>query len=63
MQQPLAGKCNDWEMRGPVARGTRTEDVARIAVLARRDRPGREGKIRAPLADLPQRFESLLAEI
>src|SRR6202035_1922986 len=32
-------------------------------VLARRDRPGREGKVSAPLADLPRVIERLLVEI
>jgi len=40
------------------------KDVAKqAAVLARRDRPGREGKISASLADLPATIERLLAEI
>src|SRR5262249_59083380 len=33
------------------------------AVLARRDRPGREGKISASVADLPVTIGKLLAEI
>jgi prolyl-tRNA synthetase len=33
------------------------------AVLARRDHPGREGKVSALLADLPVTVEQLLAEI
>jgi len=32
-------------------------------VLARRDRPGKEGKISAPIADLPATAERLLGEI
>jgi prolyl-tRNA synthetase len=32
-------------------------------VLARRDRPGREGKVSAPIADLPQTIQRLLVEI
>ncbi len=32
-------------------------------MLARRDRPGREGKISAPLAELPATIEKLLEEI
>jgi prolyl-tRNA synthetase len=40
------------------------KDVAKqSAVLARRDRPGKEGKINASLADLPQTIQRLLAEI
>src|SRR5260370_36863849 len=40
------------------------KDVAKqAAILARRDRPGREGKISASLADLPATIERLLAEI
>jgi prolyl-tRNA synthetase len=58
-------KFNDWEMRGvPVRVELGPKDVAKqAAVLARRDRPGREGKISAPLADLPQTIERLLVEI
>ncbi|MBV9887012.1 MAG: proline--tRNA ligase, partial [Acidobacteria bacterium] len=58
-------KFNDWEMRGvPVRVELGPKDVAKqAAVLARRDRPGREGKISAPLADIPQTIEKLLAEI
>jgi prolyl-tRNA synthetase len=52
-------------MRGvPVRVELGPKDVAKqSAVLARRDRPGREGKISAPLAELPQTIERLLAEI
>jgi len=58
-------KFNDWEMRGvPLRVELGPKDVAKqAAVLARRDRPGREGKISAPLADLPATIEGLLAEI
>ena len=58
-------KFNDWEMRGvPVRVELGPKDVAKqSAVLARRDRPGREGKVSAPLVGLPQTIESLLAEI
>jgi len=58
-------KFNDWEMRGvPVRVELGPKDVAKqAAVLARRDRPGREGKISASLADLPATIEKLLAEI
>jgi len=33
------------------------------AILARRDRPGKEGKISASLADLPTKIQALLGEI
>jgi prolyl-tRNA synthetase len=58
-------KFNDWEMRGvPVRVELGPKDVAKAAaVLARRDRPGREGKISAPLAGMPQTIEKLLVEI
>ena len=58
-------KFNDWEMRGvPLRVELGPKDVAKqSAVLARRDRPGREGKVSAPLTDLPQTIERLLAEI
>jgi prolyl-tRNA synthetase len=58
-------KFNDWEMRGvPVRVELGPKDVAKqSAVLARRDRPGKEGKISASLSDLPVTIERLLAEI
>ena len=58
-------KFNDWEMRGvPLRVELGPKDVAKqAAVLARRDRPGREGKISSSLADLPASIERLLAEI
>ncbi len=58
-------KFNDWEMRGvPVRVELGPKDVAKqAAMLARRDKPGREGKFSAPLADLPATIEKLLAEI
>src|SRR5260370_2422042 len=58
-------KFNDWEMRGvPLRVELGPKDVAKqAAVLARRDRPGREGKVSAGLADLPNTIEKLLAEI
>jgi prolyl-tRNA synthetase len=58
-------KFNDWEMRGvPLRIELGPKDVAKqAAVLARRDRPGREGKITASLAGLPTAVESMLAEI
>jgi len=40
------------------------KDVAKqAAMLSRRDRPGREGKVSAPLADLPRTIEGMLVEI
>src|SRR5438270_2014538 len=58
-------KFNDWEMRGvPLRVELGPKDLAKqSAVLARRDRPGREGKVSAALADLPQTIQKLLAEI
>ena len=58
-------KFNDWEMRGvPLRVELGPKDVAKqSAVLARRDRPGREGKVSASLADLPQTIATLLTEI
>jgi prolyl-tRNA synthetase len=58
-------KFNDWEMRGvPVRVELGPKDVAKqAAMLARRDKPGREGKVSAALADLPATIERLLLEI
>jgi prolyl-tRNA synthetase len=58
-------KFNDWEMRGvPLRVELGPKDVAKqAAMLARRDRPGKEGKVSASLADLPVTIEKLLAEI
>src|ERR1700741_791621 len=58
-------KFNDWEMRGvPLRVELGPKDVAKqSAVLARRDRPGKEGKVFASLADLPATVEKLLAEV
>jgi prolyl-tRNA synthetase len=58
-------KFNDWEMRGvPLRVELGPKDVAKqSAVLARRDRPGREGKVSASLAELPRTVEGLLVEI
>jgi prolyl-tRNA synthetase len=58
-------KFNDWEMRGvPVRVELGPKDVAKqAAMLARRDKPGREGKVSAPLADLAGTIEELLADI
>jgi len=59
-------KFNDWEMRGVPARieiGPR--DVAQDAVvLARRDRPGKEGKtFGVPVGEIVPRVQALLYEI
>lgn len=58
-------KFNDWEMRGvPVRIELGPRDVAKqAAVLARRDRPGKEGKISTPRAEIPSAVERLLADI
>jgi prolyl-tRNA synthetase len=58
-------KFNDWEMRGvPLRVELGPRDVAKqSAMLARRDRPGKEGKTSASLADLAITIEKLLAEI
>src|SRR3974390_234313 len=58
-------KFNEWEMRGvPVRVELGPKDVAKqAAMLARRDRPGRDGKFSAPIADLPSAIGKLLADI
>ena len=58
-------KFNDWEMRGvPLRIELGPKDVAKqSAVLARRDRPGKEGKVFASMVDLAATVEKLLAEI
>jgi prolyl-tRNA synthetase len=58
-------KFNDWEMRGvPVRIELGPKDVAKqAAVLARRDRPGREGKISVALGDIAASVASLLGDI
>jgi prolyl-tRNA synthetase len=52
-------------MRGvPVRVEVGPKDVAKqAAMLARRDRPGKEGKVSASLADLPNTIAKLLVEI
>jgi prolyl-tRNA synthetase len=52
-------------MRGvPVRVELGPKDVAKqAAMLARRDRPGREGKVSVPLADVAIAIEKLLGEI
>jgi prolyl-tRNA synthetase len=58
-------KFNDWEMRGvPVRVELGPRDVAKqCAVLARRDKPGKEGKTSTPLAELPRAVAKLLDDI
>jgi prolyl-tRNA synthetase len=58
-------KFNDWEMRGvPLRVEIGPRDVAQGTVaLARRDRPGREGKAFVPRAGLAQRVGEMLADI
>jgi prolyl-tRNA synthetase len=58
-------KFNDWEMRGvPLRVEIGPKDVAKQSVvLARRDRPGKEGKSFAPLAGLPDTVKQLLVDI
>ena len=63
--QSAGWKFNDWEMRGvPLRVELGPKDVAKqAAVLARRDRPGKEGKVSASLADIGVTIEKLLVEI
>jgi prolyl-tRNA synthetase len=58
-------KFNDWEMRGvPLRIEVGPKDVEKgSAALARRDRPGREGKSFVPQADLSRTVGLLLSEI
>ncbi len=58
-------KFNDWEMRGvPLRVEIGPKDVAKQSVvLARRDRPGKEGKSFASLEGLADTVTKLLAEI
>ena len=65
LRHPLAAHRG---ILGDCPRAARVElgpkDVAKqSAVLARRDRPGKEGKISASLADLTQNIQRLLVEI
>ncbi|MBN1177816.1 MAG: proline--tRNA ligase [Anaerolineae bacterium] len=58
-------KFNDWEMRGVPLRieiGPRDVQNGQV-MLARRDRPGREGKRTAPLAGLASAVQDMLAAI
>ena len=58
-------KFNDWEMRGvPLRIELGPKDVAKqAAVLARRDRPGREGKTSVAIAELVPAVARLLDDI
>lgn len=58
-------KFNDWEMRGvPIRVEIGPKDVEKNSVaLARRDRPGKEGKIFVPQTDLASTVSGLLADI
>jgi prolyl-tRNA synthetase len=58
-------KFNDWEMRGvPLRLELGPKDVAKgSVVLARRDKPGKEGKTFVPQTGLVAAVESLLQEI
>ncbi len=58
-------KFNDWEMRGvPLRIELGPKDVAKNSVvLARRDRPGKEGKSFVPQAGLAEAVTRALAEI
>jgi prolyl-tRNA synthetase len=58
-------KFNEWELRGvPLRIEIGPKDVAKEqVVLARRDRPGKEGKLFVPQAELAQRVTQLLDEI
>src|ERR1700737_2076983 len=58
-------KFNDWEMRGvPLRMGIGAKDVAKgSVVLARRDRPGREGKTFVSQDGIAESVRQLLVEI
>ena len=58
-------KFNDWEMRGvPLRIEIGPRDIANAQVmLARRDQPGREGKILIPINELPTRIPAKLEEL
>ncbi len=58
-------KYNDWEMRGvPLRLEIGPKDLEKNSVaLARRDKPGREGKIFVPQANLAATVADLLVEI
>jgi len=58
-------KFYDWEMRGvPLRVEIGPKDVAgQRVMLARRDVPGREGKLAVPQEELPNRLRALLDEV
>jgi prolyl-tRNA synthetase len=58
-------KFNEWELKGiPVRVEVGPKDVEKGSVaLARRDKPGREGKAFVPQEGLTERIEELLADI
>ncbi|MCS7088914.1 MAG: proline--tRNA ligase [Thermoflexales bacterium] len=58
-------KFNDWEMRGvPVRVEVGPKDVANNTVgLARRDLPGKQGKVFVPQEGLAERIQALLVDI
>ncbi len=58
-------KFNEWELRGVPVRveiGPRDVETQQV-VLARRDKPGKEGKVAVPMADVVNRVRSLLDEV
>ncbi len=58
-------KFNEWEMRGvPLRVEIGPRDVASgEVVMARRDMPGKEAKLKSPIAELSARSRALLSEI
>ncbi len=58
-------KFNEWELRGvPLRIEIGPRDVAKEqVVVARRDKPGREGKAFVPMAGLPQAVAELLVQV
>ncbi|MGC8877889.1 MAG: proline--tRNA ligase [Anaerolineae bacterium] len=58
-------KFNEWELRGvPLRIEIGPRDVAKEqVVVARRDKPGREGKMFVPMAGLPQVVADLLVQV
>jgi prolyl-tRNA synthetase len=58
-------KFNEWEMRGvPLRVEVGPRDVEQEqAVLARRDVPGRKGKVGVPLGELAERVQEMLSTI
>jgi prolyl-tRNA synthetase len=58
-------KFNDWEMRGvPLRIEIGPRDIAnRNVMVARRDMPGREGKVLLPMAEIEARIPSMLESV